>query len=79
MQLSAISFMPPSGWDDRLYGCVRAAERKIYYSRTQKSCRRDANKRFAQVAPVLLMARDGDDTLGYALVDRNRRPQRHRL
>jgi ribosomal protein S27AE len=26
-----------------------------------------------------LMARDGDDTLGYALVDRNRRPQRHRL
>jgi ribosomal protein S27AE len=26
-----------------------------------------------------LMARDGDDTLGYALVDSNRRVQRHRL
>jgi hypothetical protein len=25
------------------------------------------------------MARDGDDALGFALVDSNRRPQRHRL
>jgi hypothetical protein len=44
-----------------------------------KEPRNGREQAFCPACAGPLMARDGDDTLEYALVDSNRRPQRHRL
>src|SRR5208282_2849181 len=59
------------------YRCPRCGA-NLLLTRT-KELPKGREQAFCPACSGPLMARDGDDALGYALVDSNRRVQRHRL